>query len=183
MRKNKPVKNERVHDKFNNNNKHFDVLSQLDLDTYIVDNLDQKLLGFLLMGYENKKIAIEVKTPLSTIQRRIRKIFQNQYVRRKNQLNYKKLGLRKGYLQISLKGDKSYEVAQKLAATNGIIAVSELMGNFDMLCICVFKNTDELFSLIENIKTIERVDKVAWSEEVRSIEIEEKIGVFGTRLL
>jgi hypothetical protein len=57
------------------------------------------------------------------------------------------------------------------------------MGNFDMLSICVFKNTDELFSLIENIKTIERVDKVAWSEEVRSIEIEEKIGVFGTRLL
>ena len=57
------------------------------------------------------------------------------------------------------------------------------MGNFDILCTCVFKNTDELFSLIENIKTIERVDKVAWSEEVRSVEIEEKIGIFGMRLL
>jgi hypothetical protein len=57
------------------------------------------------------------------------------------------------------------------------------MGNFDILCTCVFKNTDDLFSLIENIKTIERIDKVAWSEEVRRVEIEEKIGVFGTRLL
>ena len=183
MRKNKPAKNNRVYDNCNNNNKNFDVSSQLDLDTYIIDNLDQKLLELLLKGYENKKIAAEVKTPLSTIQRRIRKIFENQYVSRKNELNYRKLGLRKGYLQISLKGDRSYEIAQELAGISGIISVSELTGSFDILCTCVFKNTDKLFSLIENIKTIERVDKVAWSEEVRSIEIEEKIGVFGTRLL
>jgi hypothetical protein len=55
--------------------------------------------------------------------------------------------------------------------------VSDLIGDFNFLCTCVFKNTDELFSLIKNIKTIERTDKVAWSEEVRSIEIEQKIGV------
>jgi DNA-binding Lrp family transcriptional regulator len=141
------------------------------------------MLELLIKGSENiyKKIAVEVKTPLSTIQRRIRKIFQNQYVSRKNELNYKKLGLRKGYLQISLRGDNSYEVAQKLVDTSGIISVSEVRGNdFDILCICVFKNTDELFSLIENIKIIERIDKVAWSEEVRSITSEVgKIAAFG----
>jgi DNA-binding Lrp family transcriptional regulator len=146
MRKNKLAKNHKDYNNFNNNSKNFDVSSHLDSDTYIVDNLDQKLLELLVRGYENKKIAVEVKTPLSTIQRRIRKIFENQYVSRKNELNYKKLGLRKGYLQISLRGDKSYEVAQKLAATNGVIAVSELMGNFDILCTCVFKNTDDLLS-------------------------------------
>ncbi len=183
MRKNKPAKNDRVHDKFNNNNEKFDALPQLDLDTYIIDNLDHKLLELLVKGYENKKIAIEVNTPLSTIQRRIRKIFENQYVSRKNELNYKKLGLRKGYLQISLKGDNSYEIAQKLARISGIISVSELTGSFDILCTCIFKNTDELFSLIENIKTIERVGKVAWSEEVRSMPIEEKIAPFAIRIL
>ena len=47
------------------------------------------------------------------------------------------------------------------------------MGNdFDILCTCIFKNTDELFDLIENIKTIERVDKVASAEEVRSLPAE-----------
>jgi DNA-binding Lrp family transcriptional regulator len=184
MRKNKPAKNNRVYDNSNNINKNFDVSSQLDLDTYIIDNLDQKLLELLLKGYENKKIALEVKTPLSTIQRRIRKIFENQYVSRKNELNYKKLGLRKGYLQISLKRDGSYEVAQKLAGISGITTVSEVTGNnFDILCTCILKNTDELFSLIENIKAIDRIDKVAWSEEVRSIEIEVegKIAAFGFR--
>src|ERR671933_2586668 len=175
MRKNKPAKNYNDYDKFSNSNKNFDVSSQLDLDTYIIDNLDQKLLELLLKGYENKKIAIEVKTPLSTIQRRIRKIYENQYISRKNELNYKKLGLRKGYLQISLKGDKSYEVAQKLAGIRGITSVSELTGSFDILCTCIFKNTDELFGLIEYVKTIERIEKVAWVEEVHSIEVEGKI--------
>jgi DNA-binding Lrp family transcriptional regulator len=186
----KPVKNGRGYrvSKNNNNNNHQNIANggdayHIDADTYIIDNLDQKLLGLLVKGYENKKIATEVKTPLSTIQRRIRNIFENQYISRKNELNYKKLGLRKGYLQISLKGDKSYEVAQKLAGIRGVIAVSELTGNFDILCTCIFKNTDELFSLIENIKTIERIDKVAWSEEVRSIETEDKIAPFGVRIL
>src|SRR5919202_6993752 len=123
MRKNKPAKNYNDYDKFSNSNKNFDVSSQLDADTYIIDNLDEKLLELLLRGYENKKIAIKAKTPLSTTQRRIRKIFENQYVSRKNELNYKKLGLRKAYLQISLRGGKSYEVAQKLSDIRGIISV------------------------------------------------------------
>src|SRR5918911_4610661 len=169
---NKLAKRNKVYDNSDNNNKNIDVSSQLDFDSYIIDDLDQKLLELLRKGYENKKIAIEVKTPLSTIQRRIRNIFQNQYVSRKNELNHKKLGLRKGYLQISLKGDKSYEVAQKLAGIRGVIGVSELTGHFDILCTCIFKNTEELFSLIENIKTIERIDKVTWSEEVHSVSIE-----------
>ena len=45
---------------------------------------------------------------------------------------------------------------------------------------CIFKNTDELFSLIEYIKTIERIDKVAWVEEVRSIEVRE--AAFGLKV-
>ena len=182
MRKSKSAKSYKDYDNFNNNNQNFDISSQPVLGTYIIDNLDQKLLGLLVKGYENKMIAIEIKTPLSTIQRRIRKIYENQYVSRKNELNYKKLGLRKGYLQITLRGDKSYEVAQKLAGIHGVIAVSELTGNFDILCTCIFKNTEELFNLIENIKTIERVDKVTWSEEVRSVSIEvgEKIATFGS---
>ena len=179
MSNNKPHKKHKAYDYSSRNN---DIAFQVDANSYIIDNLDQKLLELLIKGYENKKIATEVKTPLSTIQRRIRKIFENQYISRENKLNYKKLGLRKGYLQISLQGGNSYEVAQNLASISGITSVSEVRGNdFDILCICMFKNTDELFSLIENIKTIERINKVAWAEEVRSIAIEEeKITALGS---
>ena len=186
MRNKKPAKGNNVHDKSrpNEEDQNIDFMSQLDFDTYIIDDLDQRLLELLIKGYENKQISVEVKTPLSTVQRRIRKIFESQYISRKNELNHKNLGLRKGYLQISLKGGNSYGVAQKLAGTSGIISVSEVTGNdFDILCICIFKNTEELFSLIENIKTIERINKVAWAEEVRSLptEVEKIAAAFGSR--
>ena len=183
MKNDKSIKNGRDYHSPNNNNQNTNGASHLGADTYIIDNLDQKLLELLIKEYENKKIAAEVKKPLSTIQRRIRKIFENQYIRRKNELNYKKFGLRKGYLQISLRGGKSYEVAQKLSDIRGIISVSELTGNFDILCTCIFRDTNELFSLIENIKTIERIDKVAWSEEVYSVEVGEQMTVaFGLKM-
>ena len=91
-----------------------------ETDYKLIDEIDQKLLELLLKGYTNKKIALEAKSPLSTIQRRIRKIFGNEYVHRKTELNHKKLGLRKGYLLISLKGDDSNLVAQKISTIRGI---------------------------------------------------------------
>ncbi len=64
-------------------------------DYKLIDKIDQKLIELLIKGYTNKKIALEAKSPLSTIQRRIRRIFEAQYLHKKNELNYKKLGLRK----------------------------------------------------------------------------------------
>ena len=177
----KPTKKSKAYNNYSNNNDNNS--NDNNTDTYIIDDLDQKLLELILKGYENKKIATEVKTPLSTIQRRIKKIIENQYISRKNELNYKKLGLRKGYLQISIRGDKTYEVTGKLIGINGITAVSEVTGSFDILCVCVFKDTDDLFRLLEDIKTIERVHEVSWSEEVRSIEVQEKLASLGVSML
>ena len=130
-------------------------------------------MELLLKGYTNKKIALEAKSPLNTIQRRIRKIFGNEYVHKKTELNHKKLGLRKGYLLISLKGDDSNLVAQKISTIRGITCVSLVTGSIDILCACLFRETADLFKIIETIKTIEKVDKVSWAEEVNTIPSKE----------
>src|SRR5215831_1520571 len=148
---------------FDDNN---DIINQQN-DYKLIDKIDQRLIDLLLKGYTNKKIALEAGSPLSTIQRRIRKIFENEYIHRKNELNHRKLGLRKGYLLISLKGDYSDRVAQKISTIKGITCISLVTGN--ILCVCLFRDTNHLFKTIESIKTIERVEKVSWSEEVRNI--------------
>ena len=96
-----------------------------------------------------------------------------QYLHKKNELNYKKLGLRKGYLLISLKGDDANLVAQKVSIIKGITCVSLVTGNIDIMSACLFRKTADLFRIIENVKTIERVDKVSWAEEVRDIPSKE----------
>ena len=142
-------------------------------DYKLIDELDQKLIGLLLEGYSNKNIALEAKSPLSTIQRRIRRIFEAQYLHKKNELNYKKLGLRKGYLLISLKGDDANLVAQKVSIIKGITCASLVTGSIDIMSTCLFRETSDLFNIIESIKTIERVDKVSWAEEVQDIPSKE----------
>ena len=154
---------------FDDNN---DIINQQN-DYKLIDKNDQRLIDLLLKGYTNKKIALEAGSPLSTIQRRIRKIFENEYIHRKNELNHRKLGLRKGYLLISLKGDFSYKVAEKISTMKGITSVSLVTGSIDILCVCLFRDTNHLFKIMESIKTIERVEKVSWSEEVRNISAKE----------
>jgi DNA-binding Lrp family transcriptional regulator len=155
--------------KTNNNDENIN----LENDYKLIDGLDQKLIELLLKGYSNKKIALEAKSPLSTIQRRIRRIFEDQYLYKKNALNHKKIGLRKGYLLISLKGDDANLVAQKVSTIKGITCVSLVTGNIDIMSTCLFKETADLFKIIESVKTIERVDKVSWAEEVRDIPSKE----------
>jgi DNA-binding Lrp family transcriptional regulator len=156
------------HEASRHNSGERDVDLQLDLD-----KTDQQLIKLLLEGYSNKKIALQAKSPLSTIQRRIRKLFENEYVIKRNEMNHKKLGLRKVYLLVSLKGDFSTPIAQKISSIRGITFIALVTGGIDILCICIFKDTDNLFKIIENIRAIERVDKVTWSEEVSTIPIRE----------
>src|SRR5215469_9037456 len=154
---------------FGNNN---DIINQQN-GYKLIDKIDQRLIDLLLKCYTNKKVASEEGSPLSTIQRRIRKIFENEYIHRKNELNHIKLGLRKGYLLISLNGDHSDQVAEKISSINGITCISLVTGSIDILCVCMFRDTNHLFKIIESIKTIERVEKVSWSEEVRNIPVKE----------
>jgi DNA-binding Lrp family transcriptional regulator len=134
-----------------------------------IDQIDQRLIELLLEGYTDKKIASHRKSPVSTILRRIRRIFENEYFIRKNELNHKKLGLRKVYLFISLKGDSS-SIAKRISNIRGITFISLLTGGErDILCICTFKSANDLFKIVENIRSFERVDKVTCSEEVSII--------------
>jgi len=154
------------------NNNSFETNNNQESDYKLVDALDQKLIEMLLKGYTNKRIALEAKSPLSTIQMRIRRIFENQYIHKKTELNYKKLGLRKAYLFISLNGDDS-NVAQKISIIKGITCVSLVAGNVDILSTCVFRETTDLFNIIQSVKTIQKVDKVSWAEEVHDISTKE----------
>jgi DNA-binding Lrp family transcriptional regulator len=132
------------------------------------DSTDERLIEMLSKGYTNKKIALHEKMPLSTIQRRIRRIYEKGYVIKKNEVDYRKLGFRKVYLFISLKGNFSYQVAQKISSLNGVLFISLVTGSIDILCICISRDTNDLFKIVQSIRAIERVDNVMWSEEVNS---------------
>ena len=88
-----------------------------------IDQLDLELVSLLLKGYTNKPIADTTDNLLSTIQRRTRLIFERGLATSKIELDYAKLGFRKGFLALRLTGGKVQLIAKRLQKVEGIISV------------------------------------------------------------
>jgi DNA-binding Lrp family transcriptional regulator len=134
-----------------------------------IDEIDHNLLGLIMVGLSNREISKKVKIPLSTIQRRTRLLFGMGIIRRRYELDYQKLGYKKGYLHIYLSDGDVYSITEHLRHLDNILSVSIHIGNSDVVAEYVCKETSELLALIANVKHLDAVDRVVWSEEVTSM--------------
>ncbi|MEO9295687.1 MAG: Lrp/AsnC family transcriptional regulator [Nitrososphaera sp.] len=135
-----------------------------------MDDLDVKVLNLLLSGSDSKTIAKELGKPLSTVQRRIRNMTTQGIIRYSSELNYPKLGLKKGLIHVYLQDGDMRSAAKKLLDFEGILEVATHIGNSDLVGTFVFTDSKEVLDLIANAKKLEGVEKVAWSEEVDVIK-------------
>jgi signal transduction histidine kinase len=120
----------------------------------------------MVLGLDNKNIAEELRTPLSTIQRRTRILLRSGYVNQLFQPNYKKLGLKKGLLHVYLRTGHIKRVAEDLLSNEGVMSSEVHVGNSDVVEEFVYEDSEQLVDLISKVKTIDGVDRVVWSEEV-----------------
>jgi DNA-binding Lrp family transcriptional regulator len=147
-------------------------------DSVKVDDLDLKIIALLVSGQENKEIAQKLDVPLSTIQRRTRRLFESQTVRMKATPNYRQLGYSKGVVHLYINNVEAMKVAQELSEVPGVISVSIHIGNSDIVGEIIYGNSIEVLNVIAACKKIEGVTKVVWSEEVfelHSVLSEKKI--------
>jgi DNA-binding Lrp family transcriptional regulator len=138
-------------------------------DSIRLDELDMRIIALLVAGKDNKQIADEVEVPLSTIQRRTRRLFEKNTVKNRVEPNYKQLGYSKGVIHLYINNVDAIAVSQKLADIPGVVSVSIHIGNSDIVGDIVYKNSMEVLDLIAKCKRIEGVTKVIWSEEVYSL--------------
>ncbi|HJT84509.1 MAG TPA: Lrp/AsnC family transcriptional regulator [Nitrososphaeraceae archaeon] len=147
------------HNKKNNDRFHHD-------NTSIIDNIDKKIIELLLSNHDNSAIAKKLKIPLSTIQRRTRKLFEKELVSTKVELNYQKLGYKRGLLHVYLQKGLMEQIGKSIVKKRGILSVSVHVGNSDLVALFVYRDTKDLIETMGEIKEIEGVDRVLWSEEV-----------------
>jgi Lrp/AsnC family transcriptional regulator, regulator for asnA, asnC and gidA len=146
-----------------------------------IDKLDGEIIQLLIRGKSSKFIANKLKAPLSTVQRRTRKLFENELIISTINLNYEKLGLKRGLLHLYLNDGHVNEVGNALAARPGIISVAVHIGNSDLVALFVYKNSKQLLDTISECKKIPGVERVLWSEEVYFIKMNEsKINMLNT---
>jgi DNA-binding Lrp family transcriptional regulator len=130
------------------------------------DNTDYRIISLLVLGQDNKKISFTLKIPLSTIQRRTRRILQSEIVTVEYTPNFKMLGIKKGLLHTYLEDGKLRQTAEKISEMEGILSVSIHVGNSDIVSEFVYEDSEDLVDIIASIKQLGGVDRAMWSEEI-----------------
>lgn len=95
--------------------------------------------------------------PLSTVQRRTRKIVEQDILTSQNHLNHSKFGYKIGVLHTNLSNGNPKEIAQKVFELHGISSVEIHIGNADMIAEYIYKNGNELLDAIPKINKINGV--------------------------
>lgn len=131
-----------------------------------IDIIDKKIIELLLANHDNSFISQKLGIPLSTIQRRTRKLFEKEIISMKTELNYEKLGYKRGLLHVYLKKGQLDRIGKIVVEKRGILSVSVHVGNSDLVALFVYRDSKDLIETMTNIKEIEGVERVLWSEEV-----------------
>ena len=139
----------------------------------LLDNINIKIVSELVRQPDISSLALSKKLdiPLSTLQRRRTRI-EKDILKKNYTFDYKAFGGRIGDLIVNVDKGKSKEVAQSLLKKykNNIVSCDTRINSMhNVAARIIYKDTEELFEIIESIKTMDYVDGVQWSEMVEAI--------------
>jgi DNA-binding Lrp family transcriptional regulator len=161
------MKNNKTSNKNNTNN-------NSNLPTGLkIDGSDVKIIELMLACHNTNYISNKIRMPLSTVQRRIRRLYEKELLLQKVELNYEKLGYKRGYLHVYSSNGEVDEIGLAMAAKPGVLSVAVHIGNSDLVGLFIYKDSKQLLDILSETKQIDGVEKALWSEEVYFLPINE----------
>ncbi|MGE0388732.1 MAG: winged helix-turn-helix transcriptional regulator [Candidatus Nitrosocosmicus sp.] len=138
----------------------------------ILDSINLGIVEALVNNGDIKssEIAAKLKIPLSTIQRRRSNLEKNSILKKNYTLDFKKLGLRISEISVATRNGESQNVMNVFYNKHkkNIVNMALRIGNPDtnISFRVAYSDSIELFSLLEEIKEMEMVSMVEWSEYI-----------------
>jgi DNA-binding Lrp family transcriptional regulator len=139
----------------------------------LLDSINIKIISELVRQPDISSLTLSKKLgiPLSTLQRRRARI-EKAILKKTYTFNYKAFGGRIADLIVNVDKGKSKEIAQillKMYKNNIVSCDTRINSMHNVSARIIYKNTEELYELIEDIKTMDYVDGIQWSEMVELI--------------
>jgi DNA-binding Lrp family transcriptional regulator len=162
----KPPKNDKVNQNGDRYNKSF---------TPMFDKINIQILQELLknQNIKSSEISLKLKIPLSTIQRRRGAIERSGFLQHKYEIDHKKFGLRSADLLVDVSKGDCEEIAKEILNKyrKNILQVTIRMGSprINLIATVVYKDTDEVFEIMQHVRRMEHVENVEWSEIVKTV--------------
>ena len=144
--------------------------NNLDNRSQVVDTTHKKIIELLISNHDNSSISKKLNIPLTTIQRRTRRLYDRHIVHTKTELNYEILGYKRGLLHVYLQKGLMDQIGKIVVKKIGILSVAVHIGNSDLVALFVYRDSKDLLETMSEIKEIEGVERVLWSEEVYFID-------------
>jgi DNA-binding Lrp family transcriptional regulator len=131
-----------------------------------IDESDIQIIKLLIKGDNNKEISSKLNIPLSTVQRRAKRIQKQELVITTTHLNRFKFDYRTGLIHIYCSDKNIQQTAKKVLEFGGVTSVEIHIGNSDILADFAYKESKDLFDVILKIKQISGIERVIWSERI-----------------
>ena len=140
--------------------------------TLALDKINLGIIELLFCDGDMKssEIAAKLKVPLSTIQRRRSNLEKDNILKKNYYIDLKRLGLRTAEISIATNNGEGQNILDTFFNKHkrNIIDMSLRIGNPDtnVSFRVAYTDSQELFNLLEEIKEIETVSMVHWSEYI-----------------
>ena len=136
----------------------------------LLDSDNIKIISELVRQPDISSLSLSKRLdiPLSTLQRRRAKL-EEVILKKTYTFDYKSFGARVGDLIINVDKGKSDDIAQSILKkhrNNVTYCHTRIDSTHSVLAHIIYKETAELYYIIEDIKTVEYVNSVSWSETV-----------------
>lgn len=130
------------------------------------DQTDITIMSMMIRMLDNKEISKKLHIPLSTVQRRTRRLLESGVIKSEVVVDFKMLGLKKGLLHVYLLDGRLREMSHAISELEGIVESSIHMGNSDIVAEFIYENDVELMNIYAKIKDMSSTDHILWSSEV-----------------
>ena len=158
--------------KGNGNGYGLDITRNSNVGSLNLDKINLKIIDELLSNADvgSSDIAKKIKIPLSTVQRRRRNLERMSVIKKNYDLDLGIFGLRIAEISLEIANGETQRVVGQLKSqkenqvVNAYLRVGDPQINASV--VVVYKTSEQLFTIIENMKKNPDISRVSWSEYI-----------------
>ena len=154
----------------------------MSMQTKTDNNINRAIIAELLRdaNITIKGLSKKIKVPFSTAQRRIRALQSSSVLQKRYHIDISSyLGLKRADIIINVDKGKTEQVIQRILEDyrqTNILSISTRLNHMHNVVVgIVYKDSDELFKIVENIRSQPNVTLVEWSETIQDVEYTDAI--------
>ncbi|MCY0859030.1 MAG: Lrp/AsnC family transcriptional regulator [Sulfolobaceae archaeon] len=146
-----------------------------------LDSIDRRLLTELLRDARSslRRLAEEINVSPATLHNRLNRLVQEGIIKGFTSLiDYSKLGYNlTSIIMVKVDGKRIVEFEKEISSIENVIAVYDVVGEYDVILIAKFRNVEDLDNFIKNLLKNPKVERTYTSIVLNTVKEDPRIRI------